>query len=185
MDYHGISQWWLQYMPIYWPKFRLLVSGSDPLPRRTNENSNYRARLQTVIVSKLVISSAFTQFVGTRERGICDRWMDDETWLYDFGLKVHIFTYHANLLTMYYDPAAYADALRKYAMNKLMRFALRLSAYHYLVEHISGEANLRADMISRWATVDYHHVPAQKATATMIIYNHIPPVRPTNWICTE
>lgn len=38
------------------------------------------------------------------------------------GRTVHIFTDHANLLTMY-DPEGLADSLPKYAMNKLMRWA--------------------------------------------------------------
>lgn len=31
-----------------------------------------------------------------------------------------------------------------------MRWAIKLSAYRYVIEHVSGDRNVWADMLSRW-----------------------------------
>lgn len=41
--------------------------------------------------------------------------------------------------------------LRKPTTDKLQRWAMRLSAFTYSIEHIDGESNLWADLLSRWA----------------------------------
>ena len=41
--------------------------------------------------------------------------------------------------------------LRRSTTDKLERWAMRISAFAYNIEHISGEDNLWADLLSRWA----------------------------------
>ena len=40
----------------------------------------------------------------------------------------------------------------RYAMNKMLRWATKLSAFNYVIEHIPGEENVWADMLSRWGS---------------------------------
>ena len=65
------------------------------------------------------------------------------------GLLVHISTDHANLLQLY-DPEGSRYHIPRYAMNKMMRWATKLSALNYVIEHIPGDENVWADMLSRW-----------------------------------
>lgn len=59
-----------------------------------------------------------------------------------------IFCDHRNL-TYIFDTS---DSLMKLpTSHKLQRWALKLSAYRYVIEHIAGEKNVWADMLTRWA----------------------------------
>lgn len=66
------------------------------------------------------------------------------------GRCVSIFTDHANLIYMY-DPYGRNPGMSRHTASKLMRWALKLSAFRYVVEHIPGERNVWADMLTRWA----------------------------------
>ena len=66
------------------------------------------------------------------------------------GKTVFIYTDHANLVYMY-DPYGRNPGIPHYTASKLMRWALKLSGFHYVVEHIAGERNVWADMLTRWA----------------------------------
>ena len=63
---------------------------------------------------------------------------------------VAIYTDHANLAYIY-DPYGHNPGVPKHKANKLMRWALKLYSFRYVIEHISGEDNVWADMLSRWA----------------------------------
>jgi hypothetical protein len=62
-----------------------------------------------------------------------------------------IFTDHRNLLYIF-DPKYRSADVKKYTAAKLQRWALRLHAFSYTIEHISGDANVWADLLSRWAS---------------------------------
>ena len=66
------------------------------------------------------------------------------------GRNVSVYTDHANLVYMY-DPYGRDPGISHHTASKLMRWALKLSAFRYVVEHISGERNVWADMLTRWA----------------------------------
>lgn len=66
------------------------------------------------------------------------------------GNVVSIFTDHANLVYLY-DPFGRNPGIPRHTASKLMRWALKLSAFRYIVEHIPGEKNVWADMLTRWA----------------------------------
>ena len=57
------------------------------------------------------------------------------------GRLVYISTYHANLLQLY-DPEHSRYHIPRYAMNKMMKWATKLSAFNYFIEHIPGENNV-------------------------------------------
>ena len=57
-----------------------------------------------------------------------------------------VFTDHRNLAYLFS-----ADPTQKLpARSRLARWAMRLQAYRYTIEHIAGEDNLWADLLSRW-----------------------------------
>ncbi|OWY94590.1 DNA/RNA polymerase, partial [Phytophthora megakarya] len=54
---------------------------------------------------------------------------------------------HRNLIYIF----APGKEVKKHIRGKLLRWSTKLMEYRYEVEHIDGEANVWADMISRWA----------------------------------
>ena len=61
----------------------------------------------------------------------------------------HIFTDHRNLLFVF-APRALEPALGRHIVSKVQRWALYLSRFSYIIEHIRGEDNACADMLTRW-----------------------------------
>ncbi|KAE9056174.1 hypothetical protein PF005_g32856 [Phytophthora fragariae] len=43
------------------------------------------------------------------------------------------------------------EHVKKHIKGKLLRWAMKLMNYTYVIEHIAGPQNVWADMISRWA----------------------------------
>lgn len=65
------------------------------------------------------------------------------------ALEVYIFTDHANSPYIF-DLYGNNPGTKRPVANKLMRWALRLSASKYVMEFIPGENNLWADNVTRW-----------------------------------
>lgn len=63
---------------------------------------------------------------------------------------VSIFADHANLVYMY-DPYGRNPGMSHQTASELMRWAIKLSAFRYVVEDLPGERNVWADMLTRWA----------------------------------
>jgi len=63
---------------------------------------------------------------------------------------VHIFTDHANL-TYIFDPYGRNPGINRQVANKLLRWALKLCGHRYVIEFISGESNVWADLLTRWS----------------------------------
>jgi transposase InsO family protein len=61
----------------------------------------------------------------------------------------HFFVDHRNL-TFIFDPSTAGIPLRKHTLDKLQRWSLRLSELDYLIEHIAGDDNVWADLMTRW-----------------------------------
>ncbi|KAG2946424.1 hypothetical protein PC110_g21117 [Phytophthora cactorum] len=57
-----------------------------------------------------------------------------------------LFCDHANLIYIF----APHSELKKYVRDRLQRWAMRLCGLHYRIEHIAGEDNVWADIVSRW-----------------------------------
>ncbi|KAE8960197.1 hypothetical protein PR001_g30462, partial [Phytophthora rubi] len=57
-----------------------------------------------------------------------------------------LFCDHANLIYIF----APHDELKKHVRDRLQRWAMRLCGFHYRIEHISGDDNVWADIVSRW-----------------------------------
>ena len=77
------------------------------------------------------------------------------------GREVPIFTEHATLLYLY-DPYGKNTGIRKHTARKLMRWAIKLSVFCYVVEHLPREHSVWADMLTRWAVSPKRKVEAAK-----------------------
>lgn len=64
---------------------------------------------------------------------------------------VHLFTDHANL-TYIFDPYGCNPGISKQVASKLMRWALKLSGYRYIIEFLPGDRNVWADILTRWGS---------------------------------
>lgn len=62
---------------------------------------------------------------------------------------VTIFTDHRNLLFTFH-PTAVEPSLGRHKVLKVIRWALYLSAFSYTIEHVPGELNTMADIMTRW-----------------------------------
>jgi len=67
--------------------------------------------------------------------------------LRDEGFR--LFTDHRNLICVF-DPMLRDNDFKKQAVDKLCRWASKLFAFKYMIEHIPGESNIWADILSRW-----------------------------------
>ncbi|OWZ04014.1 hypothetical protein PHMEG_00024162 [Phytophthora megakarya] len=67
-----------------------------------------------------------------------------------------MFCDHHNLIHVF----APDEHVKKHVKGKLLRWAIKLMNYNYVIEHIAGPHNVWADMISRWAG---NHVPVTAA----------------------
>jgi RNase H-like domain found in reverse transcriptase/Reverse transcriptase (RNA-dependent DNA polymerase)/Integrase zinc binding domain/Chromo (CHRromatin Organisation MOdifier) domain len=61
-----------------------------------------------------------------------------------------IFTDHRNLKFIY-NPLSVDATLARHVVHKLQRWALKLSVFNYVIEHIEGVKNLWPDLLTRWA----------------------------------
>jgi hypothetical protein len=71
--------------------------------------------------------------------------------LRDEGFR--LFTDHRNLIYVF-DPILKDNDFKKKADEKLCRCASKLFAFKYMIEHISGELRIWADILSRWRKED-------------------------------
>ncbi|TYZ69491.1 hypothetical protein PybrP1_001835 [[Pythium] brassicae (nom. inval.)] len=65
---------------------------------------------------------------------------------------------HANLIAIF---APHVE-VKRHVRAKLQRWAMRLTGYAYTIEHIAGEDNVWADIVSRWS----HRVKIRAVTTT-------------------
>jgi transposase InsO family protein len=61
----------------------------------------------------------------------------------------HIYTDHRNLVFLF-DPLLFSPNLKRHTLDKIQRWALRLSGLRYTIQHIPGESNVWADLLTRW-----------------------------------
>jgi len=60
-----------------------------------------------------------------------------------------VFTDHRNLLFCY-SPTTLDPTLGRHKVMKVLRWAVYLSQFQYRIEHVDGEANVMADVMTRW-----------------------------------
>jgi hypothetical protein len=62
---------------------------------------------------------------------------------------VVIYTDHRNLVYLF-DPMGAEPGMHRHTAAKLLRWGARLSAFNYVIEHISSTDNCWADLLTRW-----------------------------------
>ena len=92
------------------------------------------------------------------------------------GHTVSIYTDHANLVYMY-DPYGRNPGISRHTASKLMRWAIKLSAFRYVVQHLPGEENVWADMLTRWAANSKSSVSTKRLGKFMSLM--LAPVNPS------
>lgn len=70
----------------------------------------------------------------------------DFAYLLEREQGVRIYCDHANLIKIF----ALGKEVKQHVRGKLQRWALKMIGIRYEVEHIRGEYNLWADIVSRW-----------------------------------
>lgn len=83
------------------------------------------------------------------------------------GGTVALLTDHANLVYLL-DRYGQTLGISRHMASKLMRWALKLSGFRYAVEHLAGERNFWADMLSRWSLGANRKVCAIKAKSLLL-----------------
>eukprot|EP00171_Calliarthron_tuberculosum_P001128 IDg1128t1 len=63
--------------------------------------------------------------------------------------SAHVFTDHRNLLFAF-APLFVVPGLKKHTVGKVLRWAMTLSKFPYTIEHIDGNRNIFADILTRW-----------------------------------
>lgn len=119
-------------------------------------------------------------FVSGAFRGSSARWTMPEKESYAIVASVirlsHIlvacgefslFTDHKNLLYML-NPTRFNANVSRHVVHKVQRWALRLAEFNFTIEHIPGESNVWADMLTRWAAPDYDKSPARRTCAIRV-----------------
>lgn len=74
---------------------------------------------------------------------------------------VSVFTDHRNLLFTFH-PTALEPSLGRHKVFKVVRWALFLSAFSYRIEHVPGELNIIADIMTRWMRGYRRRAPHQR-----------------------
>lgn len=69
--------------------------------------------------------------------------------LFQCQRRTHVFTDHRNLLFVF-APLAMEPVLGRHVVSKVQRWALFISRFAYVIEHIEGKSNICADMLTRW-----------------------------------
>lgn len=86
--------------------------------------------------------------------------------------EVSLFTDHANLFYIF-DPYGRNPGISRHTANNLMRWALKLSAYRYVIQHLPGERNFWADILTRWAVRPRNNVQSSKISR--LLYSPMTP----------
>jgi RNase H-like domain found in reverse transcriptase len=66
------------------------------------------------------------------------------------GKTTDLHTDHRNL-DYIFDPYGQNPTVARHVASKLMRWAFKLCAFRYIIHHVPGEANVWADLLTRWA----------------------------------
>ena len=155
----------------------------------TDASSHHWAGVLTQVTATDVLSSARPPqdwehepiaFVSGAFKGSSARWTTPEQESYAVIASVirlaHIlatcedfslFTDHKNILYMM-SPHRFDTNVARHVVHKTQRWALRLSEFNYTIEHIPGESNTWADMLTRWASTDYSHFPARRMSVLRV-----------------
>lgn len=99
--------------------------------------------------------------------------------------KFSLFTDHKNLLYML-SPNRFDNNVARHVIYKTQRWAIRLAEFNFTTEHIPGESNTWADMLTRWAASGFDRCPAKRISLfTVPLITETPPELPSLEIFAE
>ena len=78
-----------------------------------------------------------------------------------------MFTDHKNILFML-SPTRFNANVARHVVHKVQRWALRLSEFNFIIEHIPGEQNVWADILTRWAAPNNTSFPSRRVGALRV-----------------
>ena len=90
-----------------------------------------------------------------------------------------IFADHKNLVYLF-DPLYRPTAAKKFTEEKLQRWALRLNAFPFTIEHVTGEDNVWADLLTRWGSAYSSRSRSAITNETPVSVDSVIP--PKNWV---
>lgn len=85
---------------------------------------------------------------------------------------VHVFTDHRNLLYVF-CPSAFDSTVGKHIVSKVQRWAMLLSRFQFVIEHIEGELNIFADILTRW-TRGYRQEQVKTGNVCSLVRDIVP-----------
>ena len=100
---------------------------------------------------------------------------DKLDYLFQDDQPVHVFTDHRNLLYVF-APMALEPTTKRHVACKVQRWAIFLSRFNYLIEHIDGSKNVFADILTRWARGYRSETLSTGHVSSLTL--HTPPVMP-------
>ena len=81
--------------------------------------------------------------------------------------EVLLFTDHVNLVYRF-DSHGKNPGISRRTYNKRIRWALKMIVFRYVIEHIAGDKNVWADMLTRWAVKLRTKVSSRKISRLML-----------------
>ncbi len=80
---------------------------------------------------------------------------------------LRVFTDHCNVLFVF-APLALEPSSGRHIVSKVQRWASLLSLFDYIIEHVSGEENVFADILTRWAR-SYRREEHRRAICSLLM----------------
>ncbi|GMF18369.1 unnamed protein product [Phytophthora fragariaefolia] len=72
-------------------------------------------------------------------------------------------------------------SLGRHQVDRLQRWAMIITAYRYVIEHVHGDENVWADLLSRWGTSAPTNV-ARARMRTLLVVNRVSPLTETDFV---
>jgi RNase H-like domain found in reverse transcriptase len=96
------------------------------------------------------------------------------------GKTNELHTDHRNLIYIF-DPHGSNPSVSRHVARKLMRWAYKMCAFRYIINHVPGEQNLWADLLTRWAVRSAQRLARPRVALIMLApccLDHARPVLP-------
>ncbi|GMF43963.1 unnamed protein product [Phytophthora fragariaefolia] len=87
----------------------------------------------------------------------------------------HLFTDHRNLVYIF-NPSATDGSMQRYQADKLQRWAMAMTSYRYVIEHIRGDDNAWADMLSRWGNPQANKIEDASSVKQIVVVPQFSPL---------
>ena len=78
-----------------------------------------------------------------------------------------LFTDHKNLFML--NPSRFNSIVARHIVQKVQRWVLRLAEFKFTIETIPGEADLWADILTRWAAPNQDEAPTRRSCAVRVL----------------